>query len=221
MSNGGFHMRKLFSIGVSLFVVAGVMTAVPASAATISNGVKCTKLNQTTTVSGRKYKCAKNPMITNAKKTWLSNDCLIAANNFVKAKKDTAALAAKYAAQIPELELNIISTNSLIAEIQVKLDKSILNLSETKDKLAKVLLLTVPTDAGAAAKLAQAKIDLGTAINAWTAAIKAYTSQIKQLEGSAKFLEASKLAAINKPAQLAPATASSKETALLICTKGL
>lgn len=214
-------MRKLFSIGVSLFVVAGVMTAVPASAATISNGVKCTKLNQTKTVSGRKYKCAKNPMITNAKMTWLSNDCLIAANNFVKAKKDTAALVAKYAAQIPELDLNLISTNSLIAEIQVKLDKSILNLSETKDKLAKVLLLTVPTDAGAAAKLAQAKIDLGTAINAWTAAIKAYTSQIKQLEGSAKFLEASKLAAINKPAQLAPATASSKETALLICTKGL
>ena len=214
-------MRRFASISVALFVVAGVMTAVPASAATISNGVKCTKLNQTTTVGGRKYKCTKNPMSTSTAKTWLSTDCLLAANNFVKAKVDTAALVAKYAAQIPELDLTIVSTKALIAETQVKLDKSLLNLTETKDKLAKVLLLTVPVDVVAAAKLAQAKLDLATAISAWTASSKAYTSQVKQLEGSVKFLEASKLAATNKPAQLAPAVASTKETAQLICTKGL
>ena len=106
-------MRKLVSISVALFVVAGVMIAAPASAATISNGVKCTKLNQTTTVSGRKYKCAKNPMTTSVARTWLSTDCLLAANNFVKAKKDTATLVAKYAAQIPELDLTTVSYTHL------------------------------------------------------------------------------------------------------------
>jgi hypothetical protein len=133
MSNGGLHMRKLVSISVALFVVAGVMTAVPASAATISNGVKCTKLNQTTTVSGRKYKCAKNPMITNAKMTWLSNDCLIAANNFVKARRDSTAISTKYAEQIPVIDLGIANETANKAEIQLKLDESNLRLEAAKD----------------------------------------------------------------------------------------
>ena len=128
-------MRKLVSISVALFVVAGVMTAVPASAATISNGVKCTKLNQTKTVNGRKYKCAKNPMIANAKLTWLSNDCLIAANNFVTAKIDSAAIFTKYAEQIPVIDLGIANETANKAEIQLKLDESNLRLTAAKAQL--------------------------------------------------------------------------------------
>ena len=62
-----FLMRKLASLTLALVVAGGVMIATPASAAAkISNGAACTKLNATTTVSGSKYKCAKNPLTTYA-----------------------------------------------------------------------------------------------------------------------------------------------------------
>lgn len=201
-------MRKLVSISVALFVVAGVMTAVPASATTISNGVKCTKLNQTTTVSGRKYKCAKNPMITNAKLTWLSNDCLIAANNFVKAKRDSTAISEKYAAQIPVIDLGIANETANKAEIQLKLDESNLRLEAAKVKLA------------AATGDAEKKI-LATAISSWTSAVRAYTSKMNSIISSIRNLETAKTVAISQPARLVAGIASSKETAQLICTKGL
>lgn len=201
-------MRKLFSISFALFVVAGVITAVPASAATISNGVKCTKLNQTTTVSGRKYKCAKNPMITSSKMTWLSNDCLIAANNFVKAKSDSTAISTKYAEQIPVIDLGIANETANKAEIQLKLDESNLRLEAAKVKLA-------------AATVESAKKDLATAISAWTSAVRAYTSKLNSIISSIRNLESAKTVALSQPARLATGIASSKETAQLICTKGL
>ena len=201
-------MRKLVSISVALFVVAGVMTAVPASAATISNGVKCTKLNQTTTVSGRKYKCAKNPMITNAKLTWLSNDCLISANNFVKAKNESTAISAKYAEQIPVIDLGIANETANKAEIQLKLDESNLRLEAAKVKLA-------------AAKGDAEKKIFATAISSWTSAVRAYTSKMNSIISSIRNLESAKTVAMSQPARLATGIASSKETAQLICTKGL
>lgn len=201
-------MRKLVSISVALFVVAGVMTAVPASAATISNGVKCTKLNQTTTVSGRKYKCAKNPMITNAKLTWLSNDCLISANNFVKAKNESTAISAKYAEQIPVIDLGIANETTNKAEIQLKLDESNLRLEAAKVKLA-------------AAKGDAEKKIFATAISSWTSAVRAYTSKMNSIISSIRNLESAKTVAMSQPTRLATGIASSKETAQLICTKGL
>jgi hypothetical protein len=201
-------MRKLVSISVALFVVAGVMTAVPASAATISNGVKCTKLNQTTTVNGRKYKCAKNPMITNARMTWLSNDCLISANNFVKARRDSTAITAKYAEQIPVIDLGIANETTNKAEIQLKLDESNLRLEAAKVKLA------------AATGDAEKKV-LTTAVSSWTSAVRAYTSKINSIVASIKTLETAKTVALSQPTRLAASIKSSKETAQLICTKGL
>lgn len=201
-------MRKLVSISVALLVVAGVMTAVPASAATISNGVTCTQLNQTTTVSGRKYKCAKNPMITNSKLTWLSNDCLISANNFVKAKKESTAISAKYDAQIPVIDLGIANEIANKAEIQLKLDESNLRLEAAKVKLA-------------AATGDSTKKILATAISSWTSAVRAYTSKMNSIISSIKNLETAKTVALSQPTRLAAGIASSKETAQLLCTKGL
>jgi hypothetical protein len=84
-----FLMRKLASLTLALVVAGGVMISTPATAAAkVSNGVACTKLNATTTVSGSKYKCAKNPLSTSTKLTWLSLDCLNSAAAFVKSQKD-------------------------------------------------------------------------------------------------------------------------------------
>ena len=57
-------------VTLSLFaavLVAGTVTAVPASAATkVSNGVACSKANATTKVSGYSYRCAKNILVKNS-----------------------------------------------------------------------------------------------------------------------------------------------------------
>ena len=201
-------MRKLAALSVALIAVAGILTAAPASAATISNGVACKKLNQSTSVDGRKYKCAKNPLSTSTKLTWLSNDCLVSANSYVKAKKDSAAITAKYAAQIPVIDLGIANETANKAEIQLKLDESNLRLTAAKTKLA------------AAVAEADKKV-LTTAVGSWTSAMRAYTSKINSIIANIRTLETAKTTALRNPIDLASSITDSKSTAVLICTKGL
>ena len=201
-------MRKLAALSVALIAVAGILTAAPASAATISNGVACKKLNQSTSVDGRKYKCAKNPLSTSTKLTWLSNDCLVSANSYIKAKKDSAAITAKYAAQIPVIDLGIANETANKAEIQLKLDESNLRLTAAKTKLA------------AAVAEADKKV-LTTAVGSWTSAVRAYTSKMNSIIANIRTLETAKTTALRNPIDLASSITDSKSTAVLICTKGL
>ena len=201
-------MRKLAALSVALIAVAGILTAAPARAATISNGVACKKLNQSTSVDGRKYKCAKNPLSTSTKLTWLSNDCLVSANSYVKAKKDSAAITAKYAAQIPVIDLGIANETANKAEIQLKLDESNLRLTAAKTKLA------------AAVAEADKKV-LTTAVGSWTSAVRAYTSKMNSIIANIRTLETAKTTALRNPIDLASSITDSKSTAVLICTKGL
>ena len=132
-----FLMRKLASLTLALVVAGGVMIAAPASAAAkVSNGVACTKLNATTTVSGSKYKCAKNPLTASSKLTWLSLDCLNSAAAFVKSQKDSIGLTANLTAQIPVIELGITTETANKAETQKKLDDTNLRLTSAQAKLA-------------------------------------------------------------------------------------
>ena len=201
-------MRKLAALSVALIAVAGILTAAPARAATISNGVACKKLNQSTSVDGRKYKCAKNPLSTSTKLTWLSNDCLLSANSYVKAKKVSAAITAKYAAQIPVIDLGIANETANKAEIQLKLDESNLRLTAAKTKLA------------AAVAEADKKV-LTTAVGSWTSAVRAYTSKMNSIIANIRTLETAKTTALRNPIDLASSITDSKSTAVLICTKGL
>lgn len=201
-------MRKFASVTVALIVAAGVMVAVPASAASkISNGVACTKLNATTTVSGSKYKCAKNPLTTSTKLTWLSLDCLNSAGAYVKSQKDSVVLIAKLVAQIPVIDLGIANETTHKAEIQTKLDDTNLRLTAAKAKLAAAV-----TDAD--------KKAYTSAVSAWTSAVRTYTSALNRITVDIRKLEAAKLAATNQPAQLKADVANTKANAQLICTKG-
>lgn len=203
-----FLMRKFASVTVALIVAAGVIVAVPASAATkISNGVACTKLNATTTVSGSKYKCAKNPLTTSSKLTWLSLDCLNSAGAYVKSQKDSVVLIAKLVAQIPVIDLGIANETTHKAEIQTKLDDTNLRLTAAKAKLAAAV-----TDAD--------KKAYTSAVSAWTSAVRTYTSALNRITVDIRKLEAAKLAATNQPAQLKSDVANTKANAQLICTKG-
>ena len=214
-------MRKLAAVGVTIIIASGVLTASPATAAPISNGVTCTKSGASTTANGRKYKCSKNPLSTSTKLTWLSNDCLLSASGYIKAKNSSAAISANYTAQIPVIDLGIANEIANKAEIQVKLDESVAREAAAKVKLSAALLLPVPTDATAAAQLATAKKALTTAVGSWTSAVRAYTSKINTITATIRKLEASKAVAASKPLELASSIADSKSTALLICTKGL
>ncbi len=201
-------MRKFASITVALILAAGVMTAAPASAAAkISNGVSCTKLNQTTSVSGSKYKCAKNPLSTSAKLTWLSVDCLNSAAAYVKSQKDSVTLIVNLSAQIPVIDLGITNETAHKAEIQAKIDETNLRLAAAKTKLA-------------AAVSEPDKKAYTSAVSAWTSAARLYTSQLNKIILDIRKLESAKLAAVNQPAQLKADVANTKANAQLICTKG-
>ena len=216
-----FHMRKFASVSVAFILVAGFVTAAPASAAAISNGVACKKLNQSTTVGGRKYKCAKNPLTTSKKLTWLSNDCLVSANGYIKSKNSYVAFLAENAAAISEIDLKITAANASITELQLKLDKSTLRLPEIRAQLAAALLIPVPADPLQAAKLDTAKKDLASAIGLLTAQNRAQTSQINLITSSVRRLQTSKTTTESQPTLLTASIADSKSTAVMICTKGL
>ena len=200
--------RKIASLSVALIVAGGVMVAVPAQAAAkISNGVACKKSGSTTKTSGGTYKCAKNPLVTNSKLTWLSLDCVTAATDAVKAEKSAITTAANFKAQLPVIDLGITTETANKAEIQVKLDAATLRLTAAQAKLA-------------AAKTDADKRLLTTAVSSWTSATRAYASKIRNIDLTIKKLEAAKLAATNKPAELASNVTNARDSAKLICTKG-
>ena len=200
--------RKIASLSVALIVAGGVMVAIPAEAAPkISNGVACTKSGATTKTSGGTYKCAKNPLVSSTKLTWLSLDCITAANDAVKAQKSAVTTAANFKAQLPVIELGITTETANRLEIQTKLDAATLRLTAAQAKLA-------------AAKTDADKRLLTTAVSSWTSATRAYASKIRNIDLTIKKLEAAKLAGTNKPAELAANVTNARDSAKLICTKG-
>ena len=200
--------RKIASLSVALIVAGGVMIAVPADAATkISNGVACKKSGQTTKTSGGTYRCARNPLTSSTKLTWLSVDCLNAANDAVKAQRAAVKTNADFKAQLPVIELGITTETANKAEIQAKLDEA------TKRQIA------------AQAKLAAAVTEadkriLTTAVASWTSAVRAYGSKIRNIDITLRKLESAKVAATNKPAELAANIADTRASARLICQRG-
>jgi hypothetical protein len=202
-------LRKIASFSVALIVAGGVMVAAPAEAATkISNGVPCSKSGATTKTSLGKYKCAKNPLVSSKKLTWLSTDCVTAATDAVAAQKAAVVTTANFKAQLPVIELGITTEMANRVEMQAKLDATNLRLTASQLRLA-------------AAKTDADKRILTTAVASWTAATRAYSSKIRNIDQTIKKLEAAKLTGINKPKELADNVADARESAKLICTKGL
>ena len=200
--------RKIASLSVALIVAGGVMVAIPADAAPkISNGVACKKSGSTTKTSLGTYKCAKNPLVSSTKLTWLSLDCITAANDAVKAGKSAITTAANFKAQLPVIELGITTETANRLEVQTKLDAATLRLTAAQAKLT-------------AAKTDADKKILTTAVASWTSATRAYASKIRNIDLTIKKLEAAKLAGTNKPAELASNVANARDSAKLICTKG-
>jgi hypothetical protein len=207
-TKGTYMFRKMASLSVALIVAGGVMIAVPADAATkISNGVACSKSGQTTKTSGGTYRCARNPLTSSTRLTWLSVDCLNAANDAVRSQRAAVSTAANFKAQIPVIELGITTELANKAEIQGKLEEANKRLIAAQAKLA-------------AATADSAKKLLTSAVASWTSAVRAYESKIRNIDVTIKKLESAKTVATNKPAELAANVSNARESAKLICTRG-
>jgi hypothetical protein len=208
-TKGSYMLRKIASLSVALIVAGSLMVAVPASAATkVSNGVACTKSGATTKVSGKTYKCAKNPLVSSKKLTWLTLECLKVGAATLAEEKKARETKAQFAAQIPVIELGITTETANRTELQTKLADLTVRLAGAQTKLA-------------AAKTDADKKLLTSAVASWTAAIRATESKIRSIDLVIKKLEAAKLSAVNKPVELAADVSYGRENAKIFCTKGL
>lgn len=77
---------KLTRIILVLVFTFSFSNALVANSATIKNGTKCTKLNSTTKVDGKTYRCGKNPIFKPTSLTWTLKSCF-AANRYLKDAK--------------------------------------------------------------------------------------------------------------------------------------
>ena len=78
--------RNGLVIAMTVLLIGAVVS--PAQAANKSGGA-CKTTNAKATIGGKKYTCTKNPIVVNAKNTWVVADCLTSNAAF---KKGTAQL---------------------------------------------------------------------------------------------------------------------------------
>ena len=83
-------MKKILTKTLIGFLLATNLYAVPASAATVKNGVNCTKLGATMKVGSKTYRCAKNPYVKSTRLTWTLRGCLTAYAMWKDAKEQYA-----------------------------------------------------------------------------------------------------------------------------------
>lgn len=200
--------RKVTVIAASLILGAAALSATPANAAKISNGVACTKQGATTKVSGYTYKCAKNTLVKNSKLTWLSAECITAIGEYGKSQKTATSVAAQLTDQVPALDAGIAAESAKKAAVQPKLDEALKRLNN-----AKTLYAAATTTAD--------KTTLQSAINSWTAAVRAYTSAVARSDARISTFEKAKTLAVSQGSTLTANVQDAKDNATLICTKGL
>ena len=133
-------LRKVSTLSIAAALVAGVLMAAPASAAT-SNGSTCTTVNKTTKVGGFTYKCVtavKSAMTLdgtkttiylpatastkNAKKYYLAVDCITESTSYTKSAKELAALETSTAAALVQIDAQVAAQNTASASVQTQID---------------------------------------------------------------------------------------------------
>lgn len=199
--------RKVSISLVAVTLLASSISAVPASAAAkISNGVACTKVNATTTVSGYKYKCAKNPLVTNSKLTWLSAECLTAVGQYQAAVKAQADLA-NVSEQTAALDTEYATASAALASTSAALEKARAQVTQFQ------ATMNASTNAADKQKLA-------TAISKLANAVLVLSGSKTKLAAQVNDLQAKKALLMSAPGQLKTNADDAKASANLLCAKG-
>jgi hypothetical protein len=199
--------RKVSISLVAAVLIAGGISAVPASAAAkISNGVACTKVNATTTVSGYKYKCAKNALVKNSKLTWLSAECLTAVTQYQAAVKAQADLK-NVADQTAALDTDYATATAALASTSAALDKARAQVTQFQ------ATMNASTNPASKQKLAGAISKLANAVLVLSGAKTKLSTQVKDLEAKKALL-------LSAPGQLQTSADDAKASSALLCAKG-
>jgi hypothetical protein len=121
--------RKVALTSLAAVMVAGTLIAIPASAATkVSNGVSCKKSGATTKSGGTTYRCAKNPLVKNAKLTWVARDCINLAASYNKSRTALPTAKAQTDATIAQLDLDL-------AKWKLEADKAVIDIANYEAKI--------------------------------------------------------------------------------------
>ncbi len=199
--------RKVSVALLSSIVVLTGVTAPTASAATkISNGVACSKANSTKTVSGYKYRCVKNPLVKNAKLTWLSFECLTATRQWqaaTKAQQDLVNVADQTAA----LDTEYVAATTALASTTAALEKARAQVTQFQAQM------NAATNAADKQKFATAVSKLANAVLVLSGSRTKLAAQVKDLESKKALLQSA-------PEQLKANATDARASASLLCAKG-
>jgi hypothetical protein len=202
-----FMFRKVSAAVLTSLVVLSGVTAPAATAATkISNGVACSKANSTTTVSGYKYRCAKNPLVKNAKLTWLSFECLTATKQWqtaTKAQRDLVNVADQTAA----LDAEYLAAQASLASTTAALEKARAQVTQFQAQM------NATTNSADKSKLAASVSKLANAVLVLSGSRSKLVNQVNDLESKKALLQSA-------PEQLKANATDARASASLLCAKG-
>ncbi len=205
--------RKVLVVLGAAVLVASTTTAVPATAATkISNGVSCKKAGATTKVKGSTYRCAKNPLVKNAKLTWLISDCITTGNAYKKALANLPKIKAASDAAIAKLDADIAKQL-----VQVEKAKQVIPEFQSKIDTITAQLVILRADTANLTKNKKTIDAYASAVRNYEIAIRGFTTVGKQNERSKTARELALTQYKNSTADVS----TSLDLAKLICKKGL
>jgi hypothetical protein len=205
--------RKVLVVLGAAVLVASTTTAVPATAATkISNGVSCKKANATTKVKGSTYRCAKNPLVKNAKLTWLISDCITTGNAYKKALANLPKIKAASDAAVAKLDADIAKQL-----VQVEKAKQVIPEFQSKIDTITAQLVILRADTANLTKNKKTIDAYASAVRNYEIAIRGFTTVGKQNERSKTARELALTQYKNSTADVS----TSLDLAKLICKKGL
>lgn len=218
--------RKMMSVSILGFVLAGALVSAPANAATIANGTLCPKamINKTIKVSGYLYKCTKNPIVNKTKYTWTSVDCIKSNASYVKENAAYLVLARSLPATLAALDLQIAAQQVKAQQAATKADALDAQAAAWK---AKVVEFTAARDA----LVAQGSTKFLTAITTYNSALHSLTSAInsntvaaasmRRVGSSVATMQASRATTISALAQTKAFVAQALKMRNLVCQKGM
>jgi len=198
--------RKLGIAVLSAALISGVINVSPAAAAKISNGTACSKANATTTVSGFKYRCAKNTMVKNSKLTWLSFECLTAITQYNAAVRARSTVS-NSAEQVAELNVEYEKAVTALASVTTAYDNA--RAQVTKSQAA----MNAATVASEKQALAAALSKLANAVLVLSGSKSKLSAQVKDLEAKRELISSA-------PQTFKESVAEAKGSAGLLCKKG-
>ena len=198
--------RKLLIAVLSAAFISGGINVSPAAAAKISNGVACSKVGATTTVSGFKYKCAKNSMVKNSKLTWLSTECLTAITQYNAAVKARASVS-NAGEQLAELDAEYQKAVTALASVTTAYDNARAQVTKSQAAMN-------------AATVASEKQALATALSKLANAVLVLSGSKSKLSAQVKDLEAKRELISSAPETFKESVTEAKGSASLLCKKG-